>query len=319
MTFQARAAIGSLVGVVMVFSSVAAHGQSYPTKPVRLLLGYGAGGAADIVARVIAPRVGEKLGQQVNNRPGAGSIIATELLAKAPADGYTIMLANVSFGANSALRSKLSYNPLKDFAPVGLVSVMPNVLVVHPSLPARSVKDLVALAKSRPGELNHAHAGIGSAGYLVAETLQYDTKINVVHVPYQSGAQAIGAVLTGEAQLIFVTVPTAISYLKAGRVRALAVTSAKRSTALPDIPTIAETSVPGFVVNEWHGVLAPAGTPKEIVLTLNREISGVLSIPEVRERLASLGAEVNGSSPEQMTDFVRAEMERWRKVLKPID
>ena len=169
------------------------------------------------------------------------------------------MLANVSFGANSALRSKLSYNPLKDFAPVGLVSVMPNVLVVHPSLPARSVKDLVALAKSRPGELNHAHAGIGSAGYLVAETLQYDTKINVVHVPYQSGAQAIGAVLTGEAQLIFVTVPTAISYLKAGRVRALAVTSAKRSTALPDIPTIAETSVPGFVVNEWHGVCsAPA-------------------------------------------------------------
>lgn len=315
------AAMVCTVTTIIGFFSGIASGQTYPNRPIRLLVGYGVGGAADIIGRMIAPRLVEKLGQQVvvDNRPGAGSIIATELLARSSADGYTIMLANVSFGANPALHSKLSYNALKDFVPVGLVDVMPNVLLVHPSVPVRSVSELIAFANSKPGQLNHAHAGIGSAGYLIAETLQYDARVNVVHIPYQSGAQAMGAVLAGEAHIVFVTVPTTLSYLKTGRVRVLAVTSAKRSAALPETPTIAETVLPGFAVNEWHGVLAPIGTHKEIVLTLNREINRVLTIPEVRERLASLGAEPTGSTPEQMADFVRAEIERWKKVLKPID
>ena len=295
--------------------------QTFPSRPIRLLIGYGAGGAADIVARVMAPRLSEKLGQQivVDNRPGAGSIIATELLARSNADGYTLMLANVSFGANPALHSRLAYNALRDFEPVGLVTVMPNVLVVHPSVTAKSPAEFIALARSKPGQLNHAHAGIGSAGYLIAETLQYDAGIRVVHISYQSGAQAVGAVLAGEAHFIFVTVPTTLSYLKSGRIRVLAVTSAKRSAALPDTPTLAESVVPGFVVNEWHGVLTPRGTPKQIVQRLNSEVNSVLAIPEVGERLASLGAEPSAGTPQQMAEFVKAENDRWKKVLKPVD
>ncbi|MDB5866471.1 MAG: hypothetical protein JWO70_4277 [Betaproteobacteria bacterium] len=318
---SAFAARVCLVIAVMGACYDAAIAQTYPNRPIRLLLGYGAGGAADIIARVIAPRLSEKLGQQVvvDNRPGAGSIIATELLARSAADGYTVMLANVSFGANPALHSKLAYNPLRDFESAGLVTVMPNVLVVHPSLPAKSPAELIAYARSKPGQLNHAHAGVGSAGYLVAETLQYDSGIKVVHIPYQSGAQAVGAVLAGEAHLIFVTVPTTLSYIRTGRIRVVAVTSAKRSPALPDTPTLSETVAPGFVVNEWHGMLAPRGTPKPVVQLLNREVNSVLTIPEVRERLASVGAEPNASTPEQMAEFVKAESERWKKVLRPID
>jgi tripartite-type tricarboxylate transporter receptor subunit TctC len=310
-----------LVIAVMIACCGDAIAQTYPARPIRLLIGYGAGGAADIVARVIAPRLSEKLGQQivVDNRPGAGSVIATELLARSNADGYTVMLANVSFGANPTLHSKLAYNALRDFEPVGLVTLMPNVLVVHPSVAARSPAEFIALAKSKPGQLNHAHAGIGSAGYLIAETLQHDAGINVVHISYQSGAQAAGAVLAGEAHFIFVTVPTTLSYIKSGRIRVLAVTSAKRSAALPDTPTLAETVVPGFVVNEWHGVLAPRGTPRKIAQQLNAAVNSVLAIPEVQVRLASLGAELNASTPEQMTEFVKAENDRWKKVLKPVD
>jgi tripartite-type tricarboxylate transporter receptor subunit TctC len=318
---RAPASIVCLVIAAMAAGCGDGIAQSYPARPIRLLLGYGAGGAADIVARVIGPRLSAKLGQQivVDNRPGAGSIIATDLLARSNADGYTLMLANVSFGANSALHSKLAYDALRDFEAVGLVTVMPNVLVVHPSVAAKSPAEFIALAKSKPGQLNHAHAGIGSAGYLIAETLQYDAGINVVHISYQSGAQAAGAVLAGEAHFIFVTVPTTLSYINSGRIRVLAVTSAKRSAALPDTPTLAESVVPGFVVNEWHGVLAPRGTPRKIVQQLNGAVSSVLAIPEVQGRLAGLGAEPNASTPEQMSAFVKAEHDRWKKVLKPID
>ena len=315
------ASVAFLITAAIIACCGDAIAQTYPSRPIRLLIGYGAGGAADIVARVMAPRLSEKLGQQivVDNRPGAGSIIATELLARSNADGYTLMLANVSFGANPALHSRLAYNALRDFEPVGLVTVMPNVLVVHPSVTAKSPAEFIALARSKPGQLNHAHAGIGSAGYLIAETLQYDAGIRVVHISYQSGAQAVGAVLAGEAHFIFVTVPTTLSYLKSGRIRVLAVTSAKRSAALPDTPTLAESVVPGFVVNEWHGVLTPRGTPKQIVQRLNSEVNSVLAIPEVGERLASLGAEPSAGTPQQMAEFVKAENDRWKKVLKPVD
>jgi tripartite-type tricarboxylate transporter receptor subunit TctC len=318
---RASTALCSLLLATTVVWASTSSAQPYPNRPIRLLLGYGAGGAADIVARVIAPRLSERLGQQivVDNRPGAGSIVATELLARSNADGYTIMLVNVSFGANPALRSKLTYNVLRDFVPVGLVTVMPNVLVVHPAVSAKSASDLIALARSKPGQLNHAHAGVGSAGYLIAETLQHDARVNFVHVPYQSGAQAVGAVLSGEAHFIFVTVPTTLSYIKTGRIRVVAVTSAQRSAALPDTPTLSETGLPGFAVNEWHGVVAPAATPKEVVARLNREINSVVTVPEVKDRLASLGADAKGSTPGEMAAFVNAEVARWKKVLKPID
>jgi tripartite-type tricarboxylate transporter receptor subunit TctC len=320
-SLRASTAVCSLLLATAIVWAGTSSAQTYPNRPIRLLLGYGAGGAADIVARVIAPRLSEKLGQQivVDNRPGAGSIVATELLARSNADGYTIMLVNVSFGANPALHSKLTYDVLRDFVPVGLVTVMPNVLVVHPGVSVKSASDLIALARSKPGQLNHAHAGVGSAGYLIAETLQHDARINFVHVPYQSGAQAVGAVLSGEAHFIFVTVPTTLSYIKTGRIRVVAVTSAQRSAALPDTPTLSETGLPGFAVNEWHGVIAPARTPKDVIARLNREINGVVTVPEVKDRLASLGADAKGSTPGEMAAFVNAEVARWKKVLKPID
>jgi tripartite-type tricarboxylate transporter receptor subunit TctC len=309
------------IATAIGFLSGTASGQAYPHKPIRFIVGYGAGGAADVATRLIAPQLAETFGQPVvvDNRPGAGSIIATALLAQARPDGYTIMMANVSFGANSALHRKLSYDALKDIVPVVHVDVIPNALLVPLSLPVRSAGELIALAKSRPGTLNHAHAGIGSAGYLIAESLKFDTGINVVHIPYHSGPQALAAVIGGEAQMGFVTIPSALALVKAGRVRALAVTSLQRAATLPDVPTIAESVLPGFEVNEWHGVLAPASTPKEIVATLNREINRALMVPAVRERLSSLGAEPTGGTPEKMAGFMRTEIERWKKVLKPVD
>ena len=298
-----------------------APAQAYPSKPIRFIVGYGAGGSADVATRLVAPRIADALGQPVvvDNRPGAGSIIATTLVAQSRPDGYTILMANVSFGANPALYTKPTYDPLKDFASVVHVDVVPNALLVPLALPVKSAGELIALARAKPGQLNHAHAGIGSAGYLIAESLKHDTRIDVVHIPYQSGPQALSAVIANEAHLGFVTIPSALSLVKAGRVKALAVTSLKRAPALPDVPTIAESVLPGFEVNEWHGVLAPAGTPKEIVATLNREINRALSVPEVRERLSGLGADATGGGPEAMTAFVRTEAARWRKVLKPVE
>jgi tripartite-type tricarboxylate transporter receptor subunit TctC len=302
-------------------STGAAFGQAYPSKPIRFLVGYGAGGAADVATRLIAPRMAEAFGQPVvvDNRPGAGSLIATQLLAQSRPDGYTLMMVNISFGANPALYTRRTYDPVKDFVPVAHVDVMPNVLLVPLALPVKSAGELIALARARPGALNHAHSGIGSAGYLIFESLKHDTRIDVVHLPYQSGPQVLSAVIANEAQLGFLTIPTSLSLVKAGRARPLAVTTLKRVAALPDVPTISETVLPDFEVNEWHGVLAPAGTPKEIVARLSREINRALAIPDVRERLSGLGAEPTGGPPEKMAAFVRAEFARWKKVLKPVE
>jgi tripartite-type tricarboxylate transporter receptor subunit TctC len=311
--------IACLLAIAIMPGTVS--GQGYPNKPIRFIVGYGAGGSADVATRLVAPRVAEALGQPVvvDNRPGAGSIIATTLVAQSRPDGYTILMANVSFAANPALYAKATYDPLRDFSAIVHVDVVPNALLVPLALPVKSAAELIALAKSKPGQLNHAHAGIGSAGYLIAESLKHETRIDVVHLPYQSGPQALSAVIANEAHLGFVTIPSALSLVKAGRVRALAVTSLKRAATLPDVPTIAEEVLPGFEVNEWHGVLAPAGIPKETVATLNREINRALGVAEVRERLSALGADATGGPPEAMTAFVKAEAARWRKVLKPIE
>jgi tripartite-type tricarboxylate transporter receptor subunit TctC len=313
--------IAAVACVAAGFLSAAACGQPYPHKPIRFLVGYAAGGAADVATRLVAPRMAETFGQPVvvDNRPGAGSLIATNLLGQSRPDGYTIIMANISFGANPALYTKPTYDPVKDFAPIAHVDVVPNALLVPLTLPVKSAGELIALARAKPGQLNHAHAGIGSAGYLIAETLKHDTRINVVHIPYQSGPQALSAVIANEAHMGFVTIPSALSLVKAGRVRAVAVTSLKRAPALPEVPTISETVLPDFEVNEWHGVLAPAGTPREIVATLNKELNRALAITEVKERLSALGAEPTGGPPEKMAAFVRAEFARWKKVLKPVE
>jgi tripartite-type tricarboxylate transporter receptor subunit TctC len=293
--------------------------QPYPSKAIRFIVPYAAGGATDIITRVVSPRLADGLNQQivVENRPGAGAIIGTSLLAKSPADGYTLMMAEIAHGANPALHSKLPYDTTKDFTPVSLVALLPTILVVHPSLPVKSVKQLVALAKARPGQLSYSSSGVGSANFLATELFKSEMGLDVVHIPYQGGGQAIVSVVSGEAQMLFVTVPPALPHVKSGRVRVLALTGAKRIAALPDVPTIAEAGIPGFEISLWVGVLAPAGTPESVVTRLHGEIVRALAVPDVRERIAGLGAEVVGSTPQELDRYIRAEIARWSKVIKP--
>jgi tripartite-type tricarboxylate transporter receptor subunit TctC len=293
--------------------------QPYPSKAIRFIVPYAAGGATDIITRVVSPRLADGLNQQivVENRPGAGAIIGTSLLAKSPADGYTLMMAEIAHGANPALHSKLPYDTTKDFTPVSLVALLPTILVVHPSLPVKSVKQLVALAKARPGQLSYSSSGVGSANFLATELFKSEMGLDVVHIPYQGGGQAIVSVVSGEAQMLFVTVPPALPHVKSGRVRVLALTGAKRIAALPDVPTIAEAGIPGFEISLWVGVLAPAGTPEPVVTRLHGEIVRALAVPDVRERIAGLGAEVVGSTPQELDRYIRAEIARWSKVIKP--
>ena len=293
--------------------------QPYPNKAIRFIVPYAPGGSVDIVSRVIAPKLAESFGQQVvvDNRPGAGAIIGTNLLAKSAPDGYTILMADIALGANPALHSKLPYNTPEDFAPVTLVALLPSILVVHPSLPVKSVKELIALARSKAGQLNYSTAGAGSMNYLATELFKSQTGTDIVHIPYQSGGQALTALLSGQVQLVITTVPPVLPYIKAGRVRYLAVSGTKRMTMLPDAPTFAEAGMPAFDVYLWQAVVAPAGTPSEIITRLNADINRVLAIAEIRERIAGLGADVVGGTPERLTDFIKAEIARWSKAIKP--
>jgi tripartite-type tricarboxylate transporter receptor subunit TctC len=314
-----RAVTGLIGAAILACCTGHAFAQAYPAKPIRFLVLYAAGGATDIVARVVAARIAEGLGQQVivDNRPGANGIIATSMLAKAPADGYTILITDVAHGANPALHSKLPYDTLKDFAAISLIATMPSVLLVHPSLPVKTVRDLVALAKSRPRQLNYASAGTGSAIHLTMELFINATGIDVQQVAYKGGAPALVDVMGGQVPMMFITIPPSLQHVRAGRVRALGVTSSKRIASLPDVPTISESGVPGFEDYEWQGIVAPAGTSREIIMRLNAEILRALTIPEVRERISGLGAEVIGGTPEQLTEFIKAEVARWAKAIKP--
>ena len=309
---------GWAIAICLVWAAHVAA-QPYPSRPIRYIVPYAAGGATDIMTRALSPRLSEYLGQQivVDNRPGAGAIIGTSLLAKATADGYTLMMAEIAHGANPALHSKLPYDTERDFAPVTLVALLPTILVVPPSLPVKTVGELIALARSRPGQLNYSSSGIGSANFLAAELFKSETGVDVVHVPYQGGGQAVTALLSGQAQMLFVTIPPALQHVKAGRLRALAVTGSKRVATLPDVPSISEAGLPGLEVYLWVGTLAPAGTPAPIIAKLNREIVRVLQDPEVRERISNLGAEIVGGGPEQLARYIKAEIARWRKTIKP--
>jgi tripartite-type tricarboxylate transporter receptor subunit TctC len=296
----------------------AASAQTYPGKPVRLVVAYAAGGTVDIVSRIIAPKLSDNLGQQVivDNRAGGGAIIGTDVVAKAAPDGYTLLMANPAHAANPALRKKLPYDAVKSFDPVALVALSASFLVVHPSLPVKSVRELVALAKSRPGQLNYASSGTGGAGYLAMELFKNTTGIDVVHVPYKGAAPALTEVIGGQVPMMFVTAPTVMPHIKAGRLRVLAVSSAKRQTLQPDVPTIAESGYPGFENTDWYGVVAPAGTPAAVIAKLNAEINKLLTLPDVKERIAALGAEIGGGTPEQLGNRIKFEVARWAKVIK---
>jgi len=293
--------------------------QTYPTKPVRLIVPFSAGGGADIVARAIAQKLGDALAQQVvvDNRTGAAAIIGTELAAKSAPDGYTLILGQTGPNSiNPGLYERLPYDPLKDFAPITLATTYPYVLVVHPSIPAKTVKELIALAKAKPNQLSFASAGNGAANHLAAELFKSMAGIQMVHVPYKASAPALIDVLGGHVSMMLDPVITAMPHVKLGKLRALGVTSLQRTPVAKDLPTFAETGLPGFEAIGWHGILAPAGTPREIIMRLSSEIVTVLRTPDIRNRFAEQGAEPVGNTPEQFLEFLKSDLTKWAKVIK---
>ena len=307
------------LALLLALAAPLACAQTFPERPVRFVVGFTPGGPSDILARALGQKLGERFTQQVivENRPGAGGNIAAELVAKSAGDGYTWLLGNNSILAtNQSLYQKLGYDPVADFAPVALVAIQPNILVVNPGVAASSVKELIALAKSRPGELNYASSGSGAAAHLAGELFKAMTGVQMQHIPYKGAQPALTDVIAGQAQLMFATSASVIPYIKAGRLRALAVTTAKRSASVPDLPTVAEAGVPGFEAITWHGVVVPAATPATLVDRINRDIVAVLRLPDLRERLESLGAEISSGTPRDFADYIAREIPKWAKVVK---
>jgi len=290
--------------------------QSYPSKPVRLIVPAAPGGPTDVVARSIAPKLAESLGQPVvvDNRGGVGGIIGTDIVAKAPSDGHTVAMVFISFVTNPALVAKLPYDTLRDFAPVTLIGYQTAVLVVHPSLPVNSVKELIALAKVRPGKLSYA-GDTASAAYLAGELFKYMTGTSIVHVPYKGNAPALIDTLAGHIPFMFNAIITCLPYVKAGKLKALAITSAQRSSLAAELPTMIESGLPGFEVSPWYGIVAPVRTPNEVIGRLHSDIVKVLRTPDVKERFSSQGVELIGSTPEQFDAYIRKEITKWDKVL----
>lgn len=296
-----------------------AASEDYPARAVRVVVPYPPGGGGDFVARVLCKALSDKLGQQffVDNRAGANGNVGSEIVAKAAPNGYTLLVAaNTTVTINPSLYRQMPIDMLRDIAPVSIIASQPNVLLVHPSLPAKSAKELVAIAQSRPGALDYASAGTGSSSHIAAELFRMVTKINITHVPYKGNGPALADLLGGQIPMMFNNLAPSVSQVKAGRLRALAVTGEKRSSAAPEVPTMAESGYPGALFILWVGMLAPAGTPADIAARINGEIVAVAKLPEVRERLASEGTEAYTTSPSQMGEILRAETEKWAKVVK---
>jgi tripartite-type tricarboxylate transporter receptor subunit TctC len=297
----------------------AVHAQSYPSRTVRLVVPYPPGGGADTLARPLVQKLTESLGQQiiVDNRGGAGGNVGMELVAKAPPDGYTLAFAlTAQLAVNPSLFKKLPYDPVRDYEPISLLASGPYLLVVHPSLPVKSVKDLIALAKSRRGQIQYASSGNGSGGHLAAELLKSMAKIDMVHIPYKGGGQALIDVLAGQVQILFAPPASCAQYVQAGRLRAIGVSTAKRSASLPDVPTIAEAGVPGYDSGVWYAVVAPAGTPKDVVGKLHGEFVRALNTPEYHKLLVQNAIDPIGSTPEELGRFIKSELAKWAKVVK---
>ena len=300
------------------FAAAGAHAQNYPTKPVRIIVGFTPGGGVDINARLLAPELGKIYGQQfiVDNRPGAGTNIANELVAKAPPDGYTLLMNTAAIAINMTLYRKVNFDAVKDFAPISIFSQSPNILTVHPSLPVKNVKDLVALAKAKPGSMNYSSAGSGTTQHLTAELFKLRTGTNIVHIPYKGSAPSLVALLSGEVSLTFANIPAISSHVKSKRLRALANAGTKRSDQMPEVPTLKEAGINGVEVVVWYGVLAPAGTSKEIVNSLAGSIAKVTKSADMRRILHDQGAEPLGNSPEEFSKLLREDVGRGAEGIK---
>jgi tripartite-type tricarboxylate transporter receptor subunit TctC len=319
MQVMARVAGLFLLAALLACVADGALAQGYPAKPIKIVVPFTPGGTTDVLARAVGQKLTANWGQPVviDNRPGAGGNIGSEVVAKAAGDGYTLLMGTIStHGINPSLYTKLPFDAVKDFAPVSLVARVPNVLVLHPSVPANSVKELIALAKAKPGQLNFASSGNGTSIHLSGEMFKTMAGVQMSHIPYKGSAPALTDLLGGQVSLMFDNMPTALPHVKAGRLKALAVTTAKRSPALPELPTVAESGLPDFEATSWFGVLAPAATPKEIVNKLSGEIAKILKTPDVQAQLSGQGAEPVGSTAEEFATHIKSEMAKWAKVVK---
>ena len=308
----------SIACVTLALIAGAVSAQPYPNKPVRVVIPWPAGGSNDVVGRIVLQKVAENVGQQfiVDNRGGAAGSIGADVVAKAPADGYTVMVHSTSHVGNAHLYKKLPYDTLKDFTGVALLAAQPGALTVHPSLPAKTVKDFIALAKNKPGTINYSSSGNGSAPHLSMALLVAMTGIDIVHVPYKGGAPQVTALVSGETQASLATVSTVLAHVQSGRLRALGVSSAKRSGVLPNVPTIAESGVPGYEMSPWIAVFVPAATPKDVINRLNAEINKALKSPEVSQLLASQALDALGGTPEEFDARIKADYEKYAKLIK---
>ena len=304
--------------LVAFFASGASPAQDYPSKPVRIVVPFAPGGATDVLARIVGQKLGERSGQPVivENRAGAGGNIGAEQVAKSAPDGYTLLLGGVPHAISASLFSKLPYDLPKDLVAIAEVASFPSAIVLHPSLPANSVKELIALARARPGQLSFGSAGNGSPNHFALELFKTMAGVAMVHVPYKGSGQLIGDLLAGHVQLASMGLPVAIPHVQSGKLRAIAATGAERSPLLPEVPTVSEAGLPGFEVTSWYGVFGPAGLPADVVAKLNVEIGSIVTAPDVKERLAALGAEPSVKTPDQFGQYVREEVTKWAKVVK---
>src|SRR4051812_4298340 len=301
--------------------SFTSHAQTaYPSKPIRLIVPYAPGGSTDVVLRLLAPSMSESLGQQVlvDNRSGAASTIGLEIVAKSPPDGYTVGANNIAYGANPTIYKKMPFDAEKDFAPVSLVSIVTLVATVHPSVPARSIKELIALAKPKPRTLTYGSAGNGSANHLATARFEHMAGIKMLHVPYKGGGPAVVSIVGGETSFLMATIPSSIQHFKTHKLIPLAVSSAKRNQALPDLPTIAEAGVPGYEAIEWIGLVVPAGTPQNVVRALYQSSAKASQGADVREKVSALGADLVNTTPEEFDHFMKRELQVWSKVVREV-
>jgi tripartite-type tricarboxylate transporter receptor subunit TctC len=315
-TASAQPAVSLSNGSGQAASTSSGHG--YPTRPIRFVAAFGAGGTVDVVARLFAQRLSVNFGQQVvvDNRPGAGGNLSADIVAKAASDGHTIYICAPSLVVNVALYAKVPYDPLRDFAPVTLLASSNNVLVAYPGFPAKSVKEMIALAKAKPGQVVYGTSGSGTSGHLLMEMLRTQAGIDMLHVPYKAIGQTTADLISGQISLWFPTIGGTLSHIHSGRMRALSVSGAKRSPALPDIPTVAEAALPGYEASTWYPILTPAGVSKDIIAKLNTEFLRVLRLLDTQDRLYAVGIESIGTTPEQLAAHLRSELPKWAKVVK---
>ncbi len=308
----------TFIALILNIAAATAYAQNYPVKPIRLVVGFPPGGGVDINARLLAPKLSEYLGQQVlvDNRPGAGTNIANELVAKAAPDGYTLLVNTAAVAINMSLYKNLPFDTLRDFAPVSVFSMSPNILVVHASVPAKNMKELIALARSKPGKLNYSSAGSGTTQHLSGELFKLRTQTNIVHIPYKGSAPSLTALISGEVDMSFANIPAIFNHVKSGKLRPLASTGPKRAELMPEVPTMKEAGVNGVEVVVWYGVLAPANTPREVVNMLSGAITKATRSPDTRQRLLDQGAEPVGNTSEEFSKLLREEVTKWAEVVK---